>query len=92
MVGHAEERGRLPGRIKLILEGGRANSFLMLGTEKSSIALFSTIPVSVINLEPNRELTELHGLGGGNETSCLLLHMHALTLSRKQHHHLMRAH
>ena len=34
-----------------ILEGGRPKPFVMLGAEKSSISLFSTIPVSVIKLD-----------------------------------------
>ena len=75
MVGHVEERGRLPGRKKLISEGGRPKPFVMLGAEKSSISLFSMIPVSVIKLEPNRKLTVLHGGGGGcHVRSCVRMH------------------
>lgn len=59
MVGQVEERGRLPGRTKLILEGGRPNPFVILGAAKSSISSFNMIPVSVSNLEPNKKLTVL---------------------------------
>ena len=39
-MGVHEERGRLPGRMKLASEGGKPNSFLTPGMEKSFISLF----------------------------------------------------
>ena len=52
IIGHVEERGLLPGLIKLTSEGLRPKELVMLGEEKSSISLFRTIPVSVRILEP----------------------------------------
>ena len=45
MVGHMDERGLFPGLIKFVAEGGRPNSFVTSGEEKSSISLFIMMPV-----------------------------------------------
>ena len=54
-----EERGLFPGRIKLVSEGLTPKKLVMLGEEKSSISLFSTIPVLVISFEPKYVLIVL---------------------------------
>lgn len=43
--GHIEDKGLLPGAIKLAGEGGRPKAFVILGEEKSSISSFKIMPV-----------------------------------------------
>ena len=45
IVGLMDDRGRFPGLMKLGAEGGRPNSLVTAGDEKSSISLFIIIPV-----------------------------------------------
>ena len=45
IVGHIDERGLFPGLMKFEAEGGRPNSFVTSGEEKSSISLFIMMPV-----------------------------------------------
>ena len=45
MVGVMDDRGRLPGRMKLAGLGGTPKKFVVLGDEKSSISLFMMTPV-----------------------------------------------
>ena len=45
MLGLIEESGLLPGLMKFVADGGRLNSFVTSGDEKSSISLFKMIPV-----------------------------------------------
>ena len=59
IVGQVEERGLFPGRIKLVSEGLTPKKLVMLGEEKSSISLFSIIPVLVISFEPKYVLIVL---------------------------------
>ena len=44
MVGLMDDRGRLPGSIKLFRDGGEPK-LVVLGTEKSAISLLNTMPV-----------------------------------------------
>ncbi len=48
--------------MKLGTDGGTPKTLVMFGEEKSSISLFRTIPVLVINLEPKNVLTDLYGM------------------------------
>ncbi len=59
MVGQVEESGLFPGRMKLAGEGLNPYSLVILGEEKSSISLFSTIPVSVTTPDPKYPFTDL---------------------------------
>lgn len=45
MLGFIEERGLLPGAMKLAGDGCRPKKLITPGDEKSSITLFMTIPV-----------------------------------------------
>ena len=54
-----EDRGLFPGWMKLVSEGLTPKKLVMLGEEKSSISLFSTMPVFVISFEPKYVLTVL---------------------------------
>lgn len=44
-VGHIEDNGRLPGFIKLAGDGRNPKELMVPGVEKSSISLFTIIPV-----------------------------------------------
>jgi hypothetical protein len=45
MAGLMEDKGRFPGLMKLLGDGGRLKSLVMLGDEKSSISSLKMIPV-----------------------------------------------
>ena len=52
-----DDKGRLKGSIKLLGAGGEAPGSLV-GTEKSSISLFNTMPVDLdMNFAPNLSFT-----------------------------------
>lgn len=46
MTGVMEDNGLLLGLIKFVGEGGRLSDEISVGTEKSPISLFNTIPVA----------------------------------------------
>jgi hypothetical protein len=48
MTGVIEERGRLPGRIKLPENGTKPNALVTFGIEKSFISSFKMIPGIVL--------------------------------------------
>lgn len=50
MMGVIEERGLLPGRIKLIGDGTKPKALVTLGIEKSFISLFMMIPTILLTL------------------------------------------
>lgn len=57
MVGVMEDKGRLPGRMKLAGLGGTPKKLVVFGEEKSSISLFMMMPVcSDMNPAPKLEM------------------------------------
>lgn len=57
MVGVMDDKGLLPGRIKLAGLGGTPKKLVTLGDEKSSISLFMMMPVcSEMNPAPKLEM------------------------------------
>ena len=59
IIGQVEDRGRLPGRMKLISDGCKPKALVILGEEKSSISLLRTMPVLVRTFEPKKVFTVL---------------------------------
>lgn len=59
-MGDMDDSGRFPGMMKLAGAGGGTSLVTFLGMEKSSISLFSTIPVLGERIfEPKYEFTVL---------------------------------
>lgn len=52
IIGVIEDNGRLFGCIKLKGEGGRVLGDISVGTEKSPISLFNTMPVELERTPP----------------------------------------